>query len=471
MRCVGNGRWLLAVDDWRLCVICYSPFTIHHSQFTIFLTPTISRQYCPFPFLSSPEFLYFHTPPVAVCYNDPMTRTQALSPDVVLQPVAAALGSQFKTAYLYGSYAQGFYQPGESDINILVVADDSADYHLVREAVLNVWSDEVAAAFRKPPAFARQSNLLRHLRLNPAFAYHLATEGRVLAGKSLFSAPPIFNEADLLAQDINQVMVASAAVASHLLEPEIAADRHALLRHLARRLLRQPQPTNATPVQLLGDLQDHLQSRLNRLPDAPFHGATPDEEAPALLPDLQAIYEVTEEILLVLPDLSPRRLAQTDWRSVGDLVAGDYNGIRLVTPAQLYLVLTYANPLGIRLMRYNHAWGVDSLPQVPVTTASICREAARHTSHLLTITLPQMYLAADDEQVSKVIHDIQNKLLNVQLQHELLHRLLGWERTLPPIPLPDRQTPAPQRIEANFAHLEWWSNTYFQLMGKGNGRE
>ena len=122
-------------------------------------------------------------------------------------------------------------------------------------------------------------------------------------------------------------------------------------------------------------------------------------------------------------------------------------------------------------MRYNHAWGTDSLPQVPVTTAAICREAARHASQLLTITLPQMYLAADDEEVGKVIHDIQNKLLNVQLQHELLHRLLGWERILPPTPLPDRQTPAAQRIDANFAHLEWWSNTYFQLLSKGDGRK
>ena len=120
--------------------------------------------------------------------------------------------------------------------------------------------------------------------------------------------------------------------------------------------------------------------------------------------------------------------------------------------------------MGIRLMRYIHAWGVDSLPPVPVTSTAICREAARYSSQLLTITLPQMYLAANDEEVGMVIHDIQNKLLNVQLQHELLHRLLGWERILPPNPLPDRQAPARQRVEANFAHLEWWSNTYFQQL-------
>ncbi|MBK9055791.1 MAG: hypothetical protein IPL78_34285 [Chloroflexi bacterium] len=177
---------------------------------------------------------------------------------------------------------------------------------------------------------------------------------------------------------------------------------------------------------------------------------------------MQAIYEVTEEVLLILPDLSSARLAQTDWHAVADLLAGDYNGIRLTTPAQFHLALQYANPLGIRLMRYTLAWGLDGLTNVPISTTAICREAARNTSNILTTLLPQMYLAANDDHVSKVVHDMQNKLLNVQLQHELLHRLLGWERVLPPFPLPDRHTPAQERIDANFAHLEWWSAYYSQ---------
>lgn len=390
-----------------------------------------------------------------------MIRQQTLSPDILLDPLLACLGSHLKSAYLYGSYAQGFYQPGESDINILVVTDDKADFHAARQAVQTVWNQEgVAAAFQHPPALVRQSAFARHLRLNPALAHHLVHHGQHLAGQPLPPPRSAPNPADLLAQDINQAMLVSSVLADHLLEPEIAQERWRLLRHLTRRLSGRPIPAQATAIQLLSWVQNHLQKRLASLPLSLPQPTAPDESAPALLPDLQAIYEVTEEVLLVLPDLAPGRLAQTNWQAVADLLAGDYNGIRLSTPAQFHLALQYANPLGIRLMRYNLAWGQDGLTAVPITAAAVCQEAARNASHILSILLPQMYLAADDEQVGKVIHDVQNKLLNIQLQHELLHRLLGWERVLPPFPLPDRHAPAPERIDANFAHLEWWSAYY-----------
>lgn len=382
----------------------------------------------------------------------------------VIEPVVTTLGSHLKAVYLYGSYAQGFYQPGESDINLLVVMDEMADIHAVRQALLATWTDEIAAAFQHPPALVTQTNLARHLELNPALAHHLVHEGQHLAGEKLETLPPTVDPADRLAQEINQVILASSVVADHLLEAEIAQERWQLLRHLARRFSRQPQPPQATAGKLLGEIQRHLQKQIAGLKELLPNAVAPDEAAPALLPDLQAIYEVTEEVLLVLPDLTARRLALTDWHEVGDLLAGDYSGIRLTTPEQFYLALKHADPLGIRLMRYSLAWGRDGMVDVPVDAAALCRQAARHTSHLLAIVLPQMYLAADDEKVGKVIHDIQNKLLNVQLQHELLHRLLGWERVLPPMSLPDRQAPAPERIDANFAHLAWWTNYYSEKL-------
>lgn len=399
-----------------------------------------------------------------------MTRQQTFSPDVILEPLFASLGSYLKTAYLYGSYAQGFYQPGESDINVLVVAEDAVDFHAARQAVQTVWTQEgIAAAFQHPPALVRQSAFLRHLNLNPALAHHLVHQGQHLAGKPLPTPRSVPDPADLLAQDINQTILASSVLADHLLEPEIAQERWHLLRHLTRRLSGRPVPSKATAVQLLSWLQNHLQKRLNALSLPLPSSIAPDESAPPLLPDLQAIYEVTEEVLLILPDLSPARLAQTDWHAVADLLAGDYNGIRLTTPAQFHLALQHANPLGIRLMRYSLAWGLDGLTTVPISTTTICREVARNTSHILTTLLPQMYLASDDDHVGKVVHDVQNKLLNVQLQHELLHRLLGWERVLPPFPLPDRHTPAQERIDANFAHLEWWSAYYSEQLAANKG--
>ncbi len=393
----------------------------------------------------------------------PMNSLPALDP--VLDSLLTALGDDVQAVYLYGSYAQGFYQPGESDINVWVVTTDEADFAPAREALLMVWTEQVAAAFRTPPALVRHAAFSRHLQLNPALAYHLSHEGKLLAGEQILPTAPPPDPTDMLAQDIIQAMLASSAVASHLLDPEIAPERLHQLRHLARRLSRQPQSAELTPVQLLGCVQNQLQARLGALPNPPGPHPPPDELAPPLLPDLQAIYEVAEEVLLVLPDLSSQRLGQTNWSEVGALLAGDYNGLRLTTSTQLNLALSVSNPLSIRLMRYTHVWGHDGLADVPVAVSGICREAARHCSQLLAVTFPQMVLAAADEKSGKVIHDIQNKLLNIQLQHELLHRMLGWERTQPPMPLLDRHAPAWERIMANFAHLEWWTDYYGQKIG------
>lgn len=107
----------------------------------------------------------------------------------VIEPVVTTLGSHLKAVYLYGSYAQGFYQPGESDINLLVVMDEMADIHAVRQALLATWTDEIAAAFQHPPALVTQTNLARHLELNPALAHHLVHEGQHLAGEKLETPP------------------------------------------------------------------------------------------------------------------------------------------------------------------------------------------------------------------------------------------------------------------------------------------
>jgi hypothetical protein len=114
----------------------------------------------------------------------------------------------------------------------------------------------------------------------------------------------------------------------------------------------------------------------------------------------------------------------------------------------------------LRLGRVRHIWGANPLEGVEATTGRILRAAARLAATLHLDALSNAYLTSNDRQAGKIIHDFQNRLLNVQLQHELLHRLAHLPRSEPSPPLPDRHAPAAQRIEAIFAHLDWWAEHY-----------
>jgi len=57
-------------------------------------------------------------------------------------------------------------------------------------------------------------------------------------------------------------------------------------------------------------------------------------------------------------------------------------------------------------------------------------------------------------------------MLNIQLEHELLHRMRQIERFTPPEPLPDRTAPSESRVAAIFRHLDWWATYYSDQMLK-----
>ena len=58
--------------------------------------------------------------------------------EAVVTELSRNLGSQLKAAYLFGSFVQGYYQPGESDINFLFIVDDEADFFEIRHCFLPV---------------------------------------------------------------------------------------------------------------------------------------------------------------------------------------------------------------------------------------------------------------------------------------------------------------------------------------------
>jgi hypothetical protein len=95
---------------------------------------------------------------------------------------------------------------------------------------------------------------------------------------------------------------------------------------------------------------------------------------------------------------------------------------------------------------------------------AVLQTAGRTPSRLLVEQISGDYLtAASDEALHMIVHDYQNRLLNLRLQHELLHRLHGLEAAEPPTPLPSRAAPFAERVAAVMEHLDWWAGHYAAL--------
>ncbi|HSH03846.1 MAG TPA: hypothetical protein VLL52_15125, partial [Anaerolineae bacterium] len=191
---------------------------------------------------------------------------------------------------------------------------------------------------------------------------------------------------------------------------------------------------------------------------------SPQDDAPPILPQLRALYNKGEISTLLFPDPLTPHIKNTDWAEVGDLLAGEYEGINVSTPTQLHLALRVHAPLDHYLRRYEHGWGEDPLATLEFTNEQLYRTAARKPHDIQTGEFVHAYLLADDEEaLHKIIHDFQNKLLNILLQNSLIARLEGKKAIKPP-PLPDRTDPSPMRIDGIFNQLDWWSNYYYQQL-------
>ena len=131
------------------------------------------------------------------------------------------------------------------------------------------------------------------------------------------------------------------------------------------------------------------------------------------------------------------------------------------TVRQLQLVLAQETPLDVVFRRYGLDWGEDVVTAVKPRPAQILRQATRLPFHILIERLPQSCLAAatDETKLHRIIHDYQNKLLNVQLEHEILTRL-GHVPRFVPAPLPERDAPLAKRIDAIFNQLHSWVSFY-----------
>jgi hypothetical protein len=296
---------------------------------------------------------------------------------------------------------------------------------------------------------------------------HFKRSGQLLHGAPVEidnGIPP--SKSEMLANAAAQATLATAALAPDLLRVKEAQEALASLRSLARRLFGWPVDADESPAVLAGRILGHLRKSVIAESLDDWHDL-PMPNAPPLISDLRAIYEVDNQLVLVLPDLDPvalaRRVATTDWTQVADRVTDQYRGLRVTTPSLLRLVVAYEDSANYLVKSYHHAWGADPIGQLDIPLSNALRSLACLPSSLEISDLPHAYVTAEDADLSMLIHDFQNKLLNVQLRSELLCRTLDIPASVPGTALPERDAPLTERIGAIFDHLDWWADHYATL--------
>lgn len=379
------------------------------------------------------------------------------------------LGSTVLSAYRFPARGNVYFTTDAAEEVVLLILDDDTSIHEFRETFGEVWD----AAEGVSPLVTTRRALSRHLRLNPLFAHHLVRSALHTSGEPILSASghaPRPHALEQLAFLSRELLEGSTALAPGLLaEDEVVQARRRLLR--LAHCLGDPSPAGDVEIpDLFARIQVHLRHLIDRLPIG-------NESQETLFTDngdvpLKALYEDEDRLLAIIPSLSSRVLRQIDWPAFGQKLPGHLGRLVVATSEQLYLIVQAERALDYVLSTFRHAQGSNLLQGLNVRTRAVFRQAARKPSHLLVSAVPRAYLLAEGEkELHRVLHDYQNRLQNISLEHELLHRAFGVPLSAPEDPLPRRDEAVEVRIEALMAHLEWWAETYAQEMDRHSPTE
>lgn len=377
--------------------------------------------------------------------------------NAVVRSLSDQLADELVSIYLYGSVEQPYYQEGLSDVNLLVIIGDRADMDALRAAFLPVWRQH-EPVLRRPPAIARYSATTRHLRLFPLLGWHLAQQGRCLWGEDTLpfpgQAPPL---AAWLAYLAHEALLGSAALAPNLLDETLAKAAYWRLHRVARILAGAPLDGEPPAAVLFAQIQVGLRRITSTVTGE-------DEPAPvddALAPNLEGIYGETDRMVVLLPPLSEQLLQSLDWQAIAGRLAAHHRVLQATTAQQLILIQQYETAVDFVLGRYQHVWGRAPLSGLALPMRGVLKAAARTSSRLLVEGIGGDYVTAGDgDALHRLIHDYQNMLLNIGLQHELLHRAHGLPAAEPVATLPPRTAPSPERLRGLADQLDWWAAYY-----------
>ncbi|MEM9775234.1 MAG: hypothetical protein AAF902_11690 [Chloroflexota bacterium] len=183
-----------------------------------------------------------------------------------------------------------------------------------------------------------------------------------------------------------------------------------------------------------------------------------------------AIYQRLDKGILVT--CRPVEALQTiDQDSISKWMQGQsISALQVATPKQLVEAVKISDMAGFRLMSYELVWGQDILESVTMDLEILVLNCAQAVTNLsiwqvgaarLDYKAKGFYL---DEYDSKLVHDFQNRILNTQLQNELLARFKLTPKGNPDIVIPGREAPAAERLKAICDTFSWWSGFYLSLL-------
>jgi hypothetical protein len=385
----------------------------------------------------------------------------------LLPELHRALGDRLEAVYALDDIYATYRQDRTAEAYLLFVFRELPDLGQLR----SIFRSKLLPAVHPHDvglALVDSGLLDRQQMLQPLLAEHLATKGRLLYGTPQRVSSDQADALDSLARLAGRAMFCSATLAPSMLPPRdyrelttglqrLAADVgvwHADSLSLgAERLVSEVEATLAARIRTASPFTWQLQAGL---------------QAPPLIPDLLAIYEWDHGLLLILPDDDPDGLAnlivETDWDAVASRLAPQYRALRVTSPSQLRLVAMREMPADLVFENLEHAWGVDPLADLEVEQPFLLRDLARMPSEMEMMVVPQLFINAPDQDLPMLVHDLQNKLLNVQLRDELYRRFTGREAVAPPKTPTDRSATILERIEAVRRTCRWWAELYAQEM-------
>ncbi|HSM56404.1 MAG TPA: hypothetical protein VK879_09650 [Candidatus Sulfomarinibacteraceae bacterium] len=383
-----------------------------------------------------------------------------VSVDAVFSVLQETMADDLIAAYQFPGYGGSYFSPIRRAANLLLVVRHNSLIHdlrtLFHQRCDHLSVDDLGIVMTVDDA------LRRHLHLNPLFARHLAVNGRRISGEPLaLTDSAEIHPAEQVAFLAHHALLASAALApARLPKPELSQALEQL-RELATSMSEGRQFAEATVAELFATVQERLQQQIEAL-SLPQRQAAPVTDAGQT--NLEAMYEDGEYLLVVIPPLVDRLLRRLDWDAVLQNAPEHLIALTVSTASQLQLAVQAERPLDYLLGNFQHLWGRDPIAGLRVSSWAVFRQAARKPSELLHGLSADYIRAGDDNAVHRVIHDYQNRLLNMRLEHELLHRTQGIERSSPDKELPRRDEPNDVRIDAISAHLEWWTAFYAEKM-------
>jgi hypothetical protein len=210
-------------------------------------------------------------------------------------------------------------------------------------------------------------------------------------------------------------------------------------------------------------IHDKLRELARDMPQFDWHGTPPSGDAPSLLPGCVAFYQWEKHLITVLERVDEETLSRVDWSEVGAAAEDVHARFGLATPWQLRLAASRLWVDSLYFNGFEHMWGADILGDLEADELTLLRQLARVGSEQRVEVVPMAYCTIEDADISKLIHDTQNVLLNAGLRAELFARFTGREFNLSDWTPPDRGVPQPERVAATWERWQELTAYYARM--------